>query len=151
MSLQPHTRKDCLQNCCLHNFLVMPWTVMHNHMHFLVLYIPLAISSPLITHCMYMIVYKCSTWHCLPSKNSCPVMTSSVGLSVSGFFPAFQVSLQRGYDVILKDTTEEGLGRGHQQVYKGLVLVYCVVMKSKVQDFLYTCTGVYIHIAIYKY
>jgi enoyl-CoA hydratase/long-chain 3-hydroxyacyl-CoA dehydrogenase len=31
-----------------------------------------------------------------------------------------QVSLQKGYNVIMKDTMEGGLSRGYQQVYKGL-------------------------------
>ena len=30
-----------------------------------------------------------------------------------------QVSLQKGYNVILKDTTEQGVVRGYQQVYTG--------------------------------
>lgn len=34
-----------------------------------------------------------------------------------------QVSVQRGYNVILKDTNESGLGRGYEQVFKGYVLV----------------------------
>ena len=34
-----------------------------------------------------------------------------------------QVSVQRGYNVILKDTNESGLGRGYEQVCKGYVLL----------------------------
>ena len=30
-----------------------------------------------------------------------------------------QVSLQRGYGVILKDNAEQGVARGYQQVYNG--------------------------------
>ena len=30
-----------------------------------------------------------------------------------------QVSLQKGYNVILKDNAEQGVARGYQQVYKG--------------------------------
>lgn len=32
-----------------------------------------------------------------------------------------QVTIDKGVAIILKDTTEEGLARGQQQVYKGLV------------------------------
>ena len=34
---------------------------------------------------------------------------------------SLQVSLPKGYNVIMKDNLEEGLTRGHQQVYKGSV------------------------------
>lgn len=41
-----------------------------------------------------------------------------------------QVSVQKGYDVILKDTMDAGLSRGYQQVYKGLIkgcfLYFCL-------------------------
>ena len=49
-----------------------------------------------------------------PTKN---IAVLGAGLMGAGIV---QVSLQRGYDVILKDTNEDGLIRGCQQVYKGL-------------------------------
>ena len=35
--------------------------------------------------------------------------------------PHHQVSLQRGYNVIMKDNAEQGLVRGYQHVHKGSV------------------------------
>lgn len=37
-----------------------------------------------------------------------------------------QVSVDKGVNTILKDTTVEGLARGQQQVYKGWVLIYYI-------------------------
>lgn len=39
-----------------------------------------------------------------------------------------QVTVDKGVHTILKDTTVEGLARGEQQVYKGLVLIYHIIM-----------------------
>ena len=50
------------------------------------------------------------------------------------------MSLQKGYNVILKDTVESGLSRGYQQVYKGLVI-----------NILYNVYNTHILIHIYKY
>ena len=44
-----------------------------------------------------------------------------------------QVSVQRGYNVILKDTNESGLGRGYEQVYKGYV---CLRLLLNVENIL---------------
>ena len=30
-----------------------------------------------------------------------------------------QVSLQKGYNVVMKDSFEDGLSKGYQQIYKG--------------------------------
>ena len=38
-------------------------------------------------------------------------------IAVDSRYP--QVSLQRGYGVILKDNAEQGVARGYQQVYNG--------------------------------
>lgn len=40
-------------------------------------------------------------------------------MCVQSCYLCTQVSIQKGYNVILKDTAEQGLGRGYQQVYKG--------------------------------
>ena len=42
-----------------------------------------------------------------------------------------QVSLQKGYGVVLKDVAEDGLNRGYQQIYKGYVYVHCTVHVKK--------------------
>ena len=44
---------------------------------------------------------------------------SLISLSSSSSSP--QVSLQRGYNVIMKDNAEQGLVRGYQHVHKGSV------------------------------
>ena len=33
--------------------------------------------------------------------------------------PTTQVSLQKGYNVTMKDSFEDGLSKGYQQIYKG--------------------------------
>src|SRR5690554_2732639 len=48
-----------------------------------------------------------------------PQRISVLGAGLMGAGIA-QVSLQKGYDVILKDTSYKGLGRGEQQIEKGL-------------------------------
>jgi hypothetical protein len=43
-----------------------------------------------------------------------------------------QVSLEKGYNVILKDNFEHGIIRGQDQIYKGLVvfiMVYIVLIR----------------------
>lgn len=52
-----------------------------------------------------------------PSRDVKTLAVLGAGLMGAGIV---QVSLPKGYDVILKDNLEEGLTRGHQQVYKGL-------------------------------
>ncbi|XP_003384336.1 PREDICTED: trifunctional enzyme subunit alpha, mitochondrial-like isoform X1 [Amphimedon queenslandica] len=52
-----------------------------------------------------------------PSKPINNVAVLGAGLMGAGIV---QVSLQKGYNVILKDKDEEGLSRGYQQIYKGI-------------------------------
>lgn len=40
-----------------------------------------------------------------------------------------QVTVDKGMHTILKDTTEAGLARGEQQVYKGWAQIYHVTFK----------------------
>lgn len=52
-----------------------------------------------------------------PSHKTQQISVLGAGLMGAGIA---QVSLQKGYDVILKDTSYKGLGRGEQQIEKGL-------------------------------
>lgn len=52
-----------------------------------------------------------------PAKETKNIAILGAGLMGAGIA---QVSLQRGYGVILKDNAEQGVARGYQQVYNGL-------------------------------
>ena len=65
-----------------------------------------------------------STENCkplLPLPSLCPPSSSLLPSLSSPSPPHSQVSLQRGYNVIMKDNAEPGLVRGYQQVHKGSV------------------------------
>ena len=51
-----------------------------------------------------------------PAKETKKVAVLGAGLMGAGIV---QVSLQKGYDVIMKDTNEKGLSNGYNYVYKG--------------------------------
>lgn len=52
-----------------------------------------------------------------PAKDPKSLAVLGAGLMGAGIA---QVSLQKGYGVVLKDVAEDGLNRGYQQIYKGL-------------------------------
>ena len=51
-----------------------------------------------------------------PSRETKRVAVLGAGLMGAGIV---QVSLQKGYDVIMKDTNEKGLTNGYNYVFKG--------------------------------
>ena len=60
-----------------------------------------------------------------PAKETKNIAVLGAGLMGAGIV---QISLQKGYDVIMKDNFEKGLARGYQQIHSGSV---CVASSSK--------------------
>uniref|UniRef100_A0A7N5ZQJ4 enoyl-CoA hydratase n=1 Tax=Anabas testudineus TaxID=64144 RepID=A0A7N5ZQJ4_ANATE len=60
-----------------------------------------------------------------PQRNVKTLAILGAGLMGAGIA---QVTVDKGVHTILKDTTVEGLARGEQQVYKGLVLIYHIII-----------------------